>query len=220
MPRVPNADETRNILELHAIGNKSDAAVGSVGTAASIMAYVKGILSAQSGDGGLTTFPPAAIAADGVSIAEVVRWISEHQSTVILNKATAALPQGADASLFTITAGNILLEGIIGEVTTVIETQANASRLKFNPTGTGADVNLCATLDITADAVGTFYSLTGTLTDPLQSNLWYGRRLAAPIVLGPGVIELECADSNTGSVEWHLMYSVVDAAAEVAAVVV
>lgn len=48
MPRVPNADETRNREERHVIGNKSDAAVTTAGTTKSIVAYLKGILSVLS----------------------------------------------------------------------------------------------------------------------------------------------------------------------------
>ncbi len=178
-------------------------------------ASITNIAGELSGAAGISSFPSAAAAANNVSIAEVLRYISEQQSSLIINKSTASLPQTADQSLFTIASGNILLESIVGEVTTVIQTQANASRLKFNPTGTGSDVNLCNTNNITADAVGTFYSITGTLTDPLQVGLWYVHSLAAPIVLGPGIIELECAASNTGSVEWHLMYRIIDTGATV-----
>ncbi len=168
-----------------------------------------------SGTTGIATWLAAAKPASGVSMSEGLRYMVERQLPLIVNKATAALPQSADGTLFTIASGNILLESIVGEVTTVIETKANASRLKFNPTGTGADVNLCATNDITADAVGTFYSITGVLADPMQDGLWYVHKMASPIVLGPGVIELECADSNTGSVEWHLMYRIIDTGATV-----
>lgn len=129
----------------------------------------------------------------------------EGGNTVV--RATATLPQTADSSLFTVANGQVELLALIGEVTTVIETQANATKLKFNPTGTGADVVLCADLDITADAVGTLYSLTGDPNDIMQDGLWvmFGG-LAQPIVLGPGVIELECDASNTGNVGWQLLY--------------
>jgi len=41
---VPSADSTDNVYERDVIGNKTDAAVTSVGTTKSLMAYVKGIL--------------------------------------------------------------------------------------------------------------------------------------------------------------------------------
>lgn len=142
---------------------------------------------------------------------------------IIVERATDSLPQTADEALFRITGGKVRIISIIGEVTTVIQTQANATKIKFNPSGTGSDVDLCATLDITADAVGTLYSITGTLATAMKStSLW----VVAPadniansgIILAPGDIELDCAASNTGSVKWTIEYERVDAGATIAAV--
>ncbi len=128
-------------------------------------------------------------------------------------KATAALPQTADASLFTVSGGQIELLSIVGEVTTEIETQDNTTKLKFNPASAGADVDLCADLNITADAVGTLYSITGNPNDVLQDGLWVVSALAIPIVLGPGIIELECDASNTGNVGWQVVYRRIESGA-------
>lgn len=148
-------------------------------------------------------------------------WLA-RRGTLSCQRATADLPQTAAAAIFTIASGKIRVKGIYGEVTTVIQTQANATKLSHNPSGTGATVDLCATLDITADAVGTLYSITGTLATAMKSTtLW----LVVPaddiagqgIVLGPGTIELNCAASNTGKVKWTLLYELVDAEAVVTA---
>ncbi len=187
----------------------------SVGIAQSSSPSHATITDTLSGTSGIASFPAAVVAANNVSIAEVLRYVQEVSNPQILALATASLPQSADGTLFTVASGLIVVEGIIGEVTTVIETQANNARLKFNPTGTGADVNLCNTLDITADAVGTFYSITGVITDQLQDGLWYANAMASPIVLGPGVIELECSASNTGSVGWFLLYRKIETGATV-----
>jgi hypothetical protein len=141
----------------------------------------------------------------------------------IVERATAALPQTADAALFRITGGKIRVLGIYGEVTTVIQTQADNTKIKFNPLGTGSDVDLCAVLDISADAVGTLYSITGTVATAMKSTtLWVvlpADDIAAPgLVLSPGDIELDCAASNTGSVKWTLVYENIDVGANVAAV--
>ncbi len=136
----------------------------------------------------------------------------------LVERATAALPQTTDDALFTITGGRIRVVSLIGEVTTVIQTQANATKLKFNPTATGADQDLCATLDITADAVGTLYGITGTVTDAMVDDLLIvNGDLASPLVLSEGDIELDCAASNTGSVAWTLVYTAIDSDATVAA---
>lgn len=135
-----------------------------------------------------------------------------------VDRATAALPQTTTSSLFTITSGRILLVGLVGEVTTVIQTQINATKLLFNPTATGADQDLCATLDITADPVGELYTISGTVGDAMRSDLLIGNPyLAAPLLLSEGDIQLNCAASNTGSVSWSVIYVPWDTGAEVAA---
>ena len=135
-----------------------------------------------------------------------------------VDRATAALPAGTDGALFTITGGRINVVAIIGEVTTVIETQANNTKLKFNPTAAGADQDLCAVLNITADAVGTLYTITGLVTDALVDDLLIGDGvLTKPKVLSEGDIELDCSATNTGSVAWTLIYSPIDSDALVVA---
>jgi hypothetical protein len=141
----------------------------------------------------------------------------------ITERATAALPQTADGALFRITGGKIRVLGIYGEVTTVIQNQANNTKIKHNPSNSGSDVDLCAVLNIANDAVGQIYSITGTLATAMKStteNLVVpADDIAAPgLVLGPGDIELDCAASNTGSVKWTLIWIPVDAGANVASV--
>lgn len=143
--------------------------------------------------------------------------------TKILERPAAALPQTVAAPLFRITGGKIRVHSIVGEVTTVIQTQANATKLKHNPSGVGATVDLCATNDITADPVGTIYSIVGVLATALKSTTLHlvvpADNIPAPgLVLGPGDIELDCAASNTGSVKWTINYQPVDAGANVAIV--
>lgn len=137
-----------------------------------------------------------------------------------VDRATAALPQSGAANIFTITGGRVLITSIIGEVTTVIQTQADATKLQFDPTDAGATQDLCATLDITADAVGTMYSIDGTPANAMVDALNFlpaSKVLARPLVLKPGAIVLNCAASNTGSVKWTVIYVPIDNGAAVAA---
>lgn len=137
-----------------------------------------------------------------------------------VDRATATLPQTTDGALFKITGGRILLTSIIGEVTTIIQNQANNTKIKFNPTATGADTDLCAVLDIAADAVGTLYSITGDFSDALKDGLLCLETdavLERGIILSEGAIELDCAASNTGSVSWTITYVAIDDGAAVAA---
>lgn len=132
--------------------------------------------------------------------------------------AAASLPQTTDTALFTISGGPVIITHLWGEVTTVIETQACNTKLKLNPTATGADQDLCAVLDITADPVGEIYSITGTVGDAMASDLLIGNvALLNPLLLSEGDIELDCAASNTGAVKWGLFYIPAEAGATVAA---
>lgn len=141
---------------------------------------------------------------------------------VIVTRATAALPQSTAAAIFTITGGNVRVISLIGEVTTVIETQANETKLTYNPTGTGSSTDICAVLDITADAVGTLYSITGTVATAMKStSIWMvapADTIAAPgFIFAPGTIDLDCAASNTGSVQWTIEYVPLESGAAIAA---
>ena len=136
--------------------------------------------------------------------------LSDLSKAIAGNRVTTAaanLPQTTDAALFTISGGPVIITALWGEVTTVIQTQLNNAKLKFNPTATGADQDLCAVLNITGDPVGEIYSITGTVGDALASDLLVGNvYLQDPLFLSEGSIELDCSASNTGQVKWGLFY--------------
>jgi len=131
-------------------------------------------------------------------------------------KATATTPQAGDGTLFTITGGQIEVLALCGEVTTVIESATNISRLKFNPTGTGSDINLCQDLELNGAAAGTLLTITGNPNDVMQSAVWLGYGMAQTLILGPGVIELECDGSTSGSIGWQMVYRRLEAGGTVA----
>jgi len=134
-----------------------------------------------------------------------------------VEKATGNLPQSTTSILFSIAGGRVLVPLILGEVTTLIQTQANNTKLQHDPTDTGATQDLCAVLDITADAVGTIYSISGTPSDALRDTLNFGRGglVSAPLILKPGDILLNCAASNTGQAKWTVWYVPLDSGATV-----
>jgi hypothetical protein len=143
-----------------------------------------------------------------------------HSAGIKVDRATAALPASTTGALFTVAGGRVLVTNIIGEVTTVIQTQADNTKLQFDPTDAGATQDLCAVLDITADAVGTMYSITGTPATALGDALNFmssDKMLARPLVIKPGSILLNCAATNTGSVKWSLTYVPLDTGAVVSA---
>ena len=137
---------------------------------------------------------------------------------ILVTRATATMPQGVLGDLFTVIGGRVLIVALLGEVTTVIQTNVNATKLVSNPTATGTSQDLCATLDITADAVGEMYTISGTVGDALRSDLLIGNPLLQDVlVVSAGTIELSCAGSSTGSIKWDLIYVPLDNGASVEA---
>lgn len=163
-------------------------------------------------------FTTAATAAELLS-AET-KWVNMIQASKNINgvyfeaRATATLPQSTAGVLFTVT-WRVKLISIIGEVTTIIQTQLNNTKLVSNPT-VGADVDLCAVLDITADAVWTNYNITGTLANALVATTsWAWVYQAAPLIVTAGTVDLDCSASNTWSVKWIIHYEPIDAWARI-----
>jgi hypothetical protein len=139
-----------------------------------------------------------------------------------VDRATAALPQTTAANIFTVSGGRVLLTSLVGEVTTAIQAQANATKISSNPT-TGSTVDLSATKDITGLEVGGFLSLiTEADVTPFGAALQQQNAGAVTIphigiIVPIGGIELNCAASNTGSIKWSLTYIPYDDGASVAA---
>ena len=128
----------------------------------------------------------------------------------IVERDTATLPQTTAGALFTIAGGKVLITSIVGEVTTVIQTQANNTKLTANPT-TGSSVDMCANLDISADEVGCLYGITGTPANALiGTNAGLTPAMAKGLILNTGTIDLACAASNTGAVKWTINYIPID----------
>lgn len=134
-----------------------------------------------------------------------------------VDRSTAALPQTTQSALFTVAGGRVLMLGIVGEVTTIIQNQANNTKLVANPT-TGTDVDICAVLSIANDEVGCLYGITGLFTDAMVganagASVWPRN----PVILPVGTLDLSCAASNTGAVKWSLFYVPLDDGAIVTA---
>lgn len=128
-----------------------------------------------------------------------------------VDKATAALPAGTAGALFNVIGGRVaILGGILGEVTTIIQTQINNMKLTANPT-VGSSVDLCTVLDVSADEVGCLYGITGNVGDALVgANAGYAPLPEQPLVVAPGTIDLDCSATNTGSIKWSIWYVPVD----------
>jgi len=133
----------------------------------------------------------------------------------LVQKATATTPQGTAGALFTVT-GRVIVDQIIGEVTTEIGAGANNTKLIANPT-VGADVDLCATVDIDGDAVGTLYHITGTLANQLIATTSGAfEAQAGSVMVAAGTIDLSCSASTAGSIKWTVIYRALDSGSSIA----
>lgn len=165
-----------------------------------------------------TAFTAAEVISAGTKGVQVFNagQFDSASGTYKVYRATAALPATTASAIFTVT-GRVKIIDIKGVVTTVIQTQANNTKLIANPT-VGADVDLCAVNDITADAVGTVYSITGTLANAMVATTsGAGVFQAAPLTVEAGTIDLSCAATNTGSVSWYIEYLPITAGAKIVA---
>lgn len=115
-------------------------------------------------------------------------------------RATAVLPATTTAAIFTV-AGVCLLTQLYGVVTTVIQTQACNVKVAFDAVAAGANLDLCADLNVSAKAVGTILGISGVLADALLSGVAIVGQ-TTPIILQPGSIVLTTSATNTGSVRW------------------
>jgi len=136
----------------------------------------------------------------------------------LVSRAAATLPQTTTGSLFTVTGGRVMILQLAGEVTTIIQTQANDTKLEFDP-DVGAAADIAIALDISADAVGTNYGITGAVGAAMVgASHAYLVAQANPLIVPAGTIDLTCAASNTGSVKWDILYVPIDIGARISAV--
>jgi hypothetical protein len=217
---VPTADATTNLYMRDVVGIKTDAAVGTGTTTKTLMAYIKGILD-DTGAAGVV------LGADAITAAKVGdnALSEEHfdgdavQAMTMgkkVSKATAVLGGTSTENLFTVGTGRVVVHAIVGEVTTLVQTQATVCKLISTPT-TGTAADLCTTLDLTADEAGCLYGITGLTGDAL-----IGTNAGATIcpkhgvVVPIGVIGFNNASAaNTGSVKWDIYYTPLDTGATI-----
>lgn len=131
-----------------------------------------------------------------------------------VDRAAATLPATTATPYFTVSGGRVLAY-FLGEVTTVVETQTCNAKLIHSP-ATGTDLDICAVLNISADEVGTLYTITGTPGDAMLGAGQAGR-LGGGIVLKPGTVDFSCSATNTGATKWSCFYVPIDDGATVAA---
>jgi len=149
----------------------------------------------------------------GNSLVALLKQVISTKSQIV-SRTAANLPATTQTAYFTVT-GRVLITNIVGEVTTVIQAQTCNIDLWSNPT-VGTDVALCAVADINADAVGTLYTITGTLADAIvPTTSGAVKAQANAILVTAGTIDLKTSATNTGATKWTLHYIPLDAGSTV-----
>jgi hypothetical protein len=137
-------------------------------------------------------------------------------SNYATHRAPATLPATTKTPYFTVT-GKVKVLNIIGEVTTVVQAQANAIKLVSTPT-VGAAVDLCTTVESNAASVGSLFTITGTLANAMIKTVSGAvPSQASALIVTAGTIDLNTAATNTGATKWTVIWEPVDPGAMVLA---
>jgi len=130
-------------------------------------------------------------------------------------RGAANLPQTTQTPYFTVVGGKVRILDIVGEVTTIIQDAAVNVKLVSNPT-VGADVDMCAQVNIQADAIGTMLHITGTPADAMIETVsGCFTAQASEIVVAAGTIDLYADASVTGATKWTIVWLPLDSGARV-----
>jgi hypothetical protein len=147
-----------------------------------------------------------------------------------LTAQTALIPRQAQKALTTIANGNttifnftgtIRINAIIGRVTTIMETKTQNTKLTIvSDALTGVDI--CANVDLTAAAVGTMLTITGTAANAMVAS---ANGALAPGQVGPvvatcktaGIIRQVAGAANTGAITWMVLWEPVSPGATLTA---
>ncbi|MGW1497578.1 hypothetical protein ACWCQW_03120 [Streptomyces mirabilis] len=134
-----------------------------------------------------------------------------------VDRTTQTIPQTAQAALFTVSGGRILLTSLVGEVTTVIGGTATTLTIVGNPT-TGTDVNIGTATAITSKEVGSLIGLAGTVGTALNvQSAGAGSVPTSGVIVPIGTLDWLTSASTTGAIKWSLTYVPFDNGASVTA---
>lgn len=112
------------------------------------------------------------------------------------------------ANLFTVAGGAVRVLGLAGYLVAACEAAANNTKIVHTPTG-GAAADLCAVLDVTGSAIRKLLTITGTKANAMALSADEGvivDNMATAVVLMPGVLSLNCANTTTGDIDWYVLY--------------
>lgn len=126
---------------------------------------------------------------------------------VVITNVAKALPASTQTAIFTIAGGPIEILSFTGEVTTVIETQDCNLKITADPTTPATDTDLCTVLNVSGDAVGTYYSLKTSIATALQeATNGVDEGMGYTIIVPIGAIDVNTVATNTGNITWRMRY--------------
>lgn len=135
-----------------------------------------------------------------------------------VDRATATIPQTAQAPIYSITGGRVVVTALVGEVTTVIGGTATTLKVTGNPT-TGSDVDIATATAITSKEVGSLITLPLTLAGALNVQSAGAGEIpgALGFLIPIGTLDIVTSASTTGAIKWSLTYFPFDDGAAVVA---
>lgn len=159
--------------------------------------------------------------ADGSMIErqEYIQSLQEAYVPKVASKILATIANG-NTTLFNYT-GSIKILDIVGRVTTLMETKTQDTKLAIVSDSLTA-VDICANVDLTAAAVGTLLSITGTAANAMvaSANGAIAPSQASGIVATcttAGIIRQVAGAANTGKITWFVSWMPLSAGATLTA---
>jgi len=156
--------------------------------------------------------------ADG-SVLERLEYIQSTFTPTNVTKALTTIANG-NTTIFNYT-GSIKINSIVGRVTTICEAKGTNTKLAIVSDSLTA-VDVCANVDLTAAAVGTLLTITGTAANAMVAS---ANGAIAPGQVGPvvatcttsGIIRHVSGAANTGAVTWFVNWEPLSAGATLTA---
>lgn len=140
------------------------------------------------------------------------------QLGIKVDKASAVLPNSGVATIyFTVSGGRVLLTGLVGEVTTIVQAQATTFKWTSVPT-TGTGVDMCATVDLNAKEAGCLIGITGLPADAaVATNAGLTTGFKQQMIVPTGTLKVTTGATSSGATKWSLFYIPIDDGAAVVA---
>jgi hypothetical protein len=135
-----------------------------------------------------------------------------------VSKATAVLPATAYGALFTVTAGRVLVTGLIGEFTIAADATATTVKVTGTPT-TGTAVDWTTATAVTSKEIGaqmTLPAAAGSALVVTNGGAGGQMQLKSPYIAAIGTIGITTSATNAGSAKWTIFYVPLDTGATVA----